>query len=82
MINYLDLSVSNPKYTLNYPTLSHQKLTKTTINGVFLSLGIILMVAMAGVVGELAEAVGLLQVIIRCRPVGSSKKVCVLFLNT
>jgi len=38
--------------------------------------------AMAGVVGELAAAVGYQQVILWCNPVGSSKIMCVLFLNT
>jgi len=62
-MNYLDLSVSNPKYTPNYPTLAHKKLTKTTINGVFLSLGKEHRRQWNAAEGELAEAVGLLQVI-------------------
>ena len=48
----------------------------------FLSLGKEHRRQWIAVEGELAEAVGLLQVIFRCRPVGSSKKVCVLLLNT
>ena len=38
--------------------------------------------AMAGVVGELAEAVGYQQVILWCNPVGSWEIMCVLLLNT
>jgi hypothetical protein len=53
-------------------------MTKKPNNGVFLSLCIILMDAMAGVEGELAAAVGYQQVILSCNPVGSSKIVCVL----